>query len=82
MATKVITVMNALLNQPQRKMRTVVRNKNKKEKTAKRVQVVEQTILQQEDDSDALNIMIGRVGDKTYPFVFDSGGSSTRESNA
>ena len=28
--------------------------------------------MQQEDDSDALSIMIGRVGDKTYPFVLDS----------
>ena len=54
-----------------------VKKQNRKEKPAKRVQVVEQTILQQEDDSGDLNIMIGRVGDKTYPFVLDSGARIT-----
>ena len=39
---------------------------NKKEKPAKRVQVMEQIILQQEDDCDDLNIMIGRVSDKVW----------------
>ena len=34
--------------------------KQNRKRNAKRVQVVEQTILQQEDDSDDLNIMIGR----------------------
>ena len=38
---------------------------------------MEQTILQQEDDSDELNIMISRVGDKTYQFVLDSGARIT-----
>ena len=54
--------------------------KQNKEKLTKRVQVVEQTILQhttQEDDNDDLNIMIGRVGDKTYPFVLDCGAKIT-----
>ena len=61
MVTKVITVLNSLNNSE--KDEDSGKKQNKKEKPAKRVQVVEQTILQKEDDSSDLNIMVGRVGD-------------------